>query len=85
MFSLLYVAVDDLVRNYRLGILRGVKRPRPNSRLRPKLRPPVDFLSIDARTFAEQLTYMDAVSTSSNLRMYVHTYDAGPSLASVGP
>jgi len=59
--------VDDLVKNYRLRILNTVKRPRANSRLRPKLHPPVDILSIDARIFAEQLTYIDAVSNSNAL------------------
>jgi len=57
-------AVDDLVKNYRLGILRAVKRSRINPRLRPKMRPPVDILNIDARIFAEQLTYIDAVSAA---------------------
>jgi len=63
MVALCFV-VDDLVKNYRLRILNAVKRPRPNSRLRPKLHPPVDILSIDARIFAEQLTYVDAVSNA---------------------
>jgi len=56
-------AVDDLVKNYRLGILKPVKHHRVNPRFRHKLHPPVDILSIDARVFAEQLTYIDAVST----------------------
>jgi len=55
-------AVDDLVKNYRLGILKTVKQSRANPRSKPKVHPPVDILSIDARTFAEQLTYVDAVS-----------------------
>jgi len=57
-------AVDDLVKNYRQSILKAVKRSRTNPRLRRKLRPPVDILNIDARLFAEQLTFIDAVSAS---------------------
>ena len=60
-------AVDDLVNNYRLGILKAIKRPRTNRRSRPKLHPPVDIVNIDARTFAEQLTYIDAVRTTDVL------------------
>lgn len=52
--------VDDLVNNYRLGILKAIKHPRTNRRSRPKLHPPVNIVNIDARTFAEQLTYIDA-------------------------
>ena len=68
-------AVDDLLKNYRHRILKVVKRPRTNPRLRSKLHPPLDILSIDAKTFAEQLTYIDAVSTTNYKSEYFMTLE----------
>jgi len=67
-------AVDDLVKNYRQAILKTVKRHRTNPRSRPKLHPPVDILNIDAKVFAEQLTYIDAVSITNALQ-YLSTFE----------
>lgn len=67
--------VDDLLKNYRHRILKVVKRPRTNPRLRSKLHPPLDILSIDAKTFAEQLTYIDAVSTTNYKSEYFMTLE----------
>ena len=53
------------MKNYRQSILKAVKYRRTNSRSRQMLCPPIDILDIDAKKFAEQLTYIDAVSTTS--------------------
>jgi len=39
------------------------------------LHPPLDILSIDAKTFAEQLTYIDAVSITNYKSEYFMTLE----------
>jgi len=69
--SCLYFVVDDLVKNYRLGILKAMKRARANPRSHQRrLQQPIDIRSIDARTVAEQLTYIDAVSTATGSQLH---------------